>query len=72
MYCIGDVVCCLFDGGLEFFGCSDDQVKICGFCVELGEIVVVFNGYYVVYGCYVMVCGYVSGFWLMVYVVGGL
>lgn len=38
MYCIGDVVCWLVNGVVEYFGCSDDQLKICGQCIEFGEI----------------------------------
>lgn len=38
MYKIGDVVWRFFDGMFEFIGWVDDQVKICGYCIELKEI----------------------------------
>lgn len=37
-YCIGDLVCWLLDGMIEYVGWIDDQVKICGYWIEFEEI----------------------------------
>lgn len=42
-YWIGDLVWLLEDGNLEYIGCKDFQVKLCGLCIELGEVEVVFK-----------------------------
>lgn len=41
MYWIGDVVCWFLDGIIEYLGREDDQVKVCGYWIEFGEIEVV-------------------------------
>lgn len=42
MYWMGDLVRWLLDGNIEYFGRIDYQVKICGYCIEIGEVEVVF------------------------------
>lgn len=71
-YCIGDLVCWLVDGNFEYFGCVDDQVKICGNWVEFDEVCdcfVVFFGVcdVVVVVCDLVVCGmYLVGYYVVV------
>lgn len=71
MYRTGDVVRRLPDGGLEFLGRGDDQLKIRGFRVEPGEIAAVLNSHGGVRGSHVSVRGHASGPRLTAYVAGG-
>ncbi|OBI13824.1 non-ribosomal peptide synthetase [Mycobacterium sp. E2327] len=70
MYRTGDVVRRMPDGGLEFLGRSDDQLKIRGFRVEPGEIAAVLCGDDRVRGAHVMVRHHAHGPRLTAYVVG--
>jgi mycobactin peptide synthetase MbtF len=60
------------DGGLEFLGRSDDQLKIRGFRVEPGEITAVLNGHDGVLGAHVTTRSHANGPRLAAYVAGGL
>jgi mycobactin peptide synthetase MbtF len=71
MYRTGDVVCRMPDGGLEFLGRSDDQLKIRGFRVEPGEIAAVLNSHGGVRGAHVMADHRANGPRLTAYVAGG-
>jgi mycobactin peptide synthetase MbtF len=71
MYRTGDVVRRMPDGGLEFLGRSDDQLKIRGFRVEPGEIAAVLNSHNGVRGCHVTSRSHASGPRLTAYVAGG-
>ncbi len=71
MYRTGDVVRRMPDGGLEFLGRSDDQLKIRGFRVEPGEIAAVLNGHDGVRGAYVTTRSHANGPRLAAYVAGG-
>lgn len=71
MYRTGDVVRRMPDGGLEFLGRSDDQLKIRGFRVEPGEIAAVLNGHDGVRGAYVTARSQANGPRLTAYVAGG-
>lgn len=71
MYRTGDVVRRMPDGGLEFLGRSDDQLKIRGFRVEPGEIAAALNHHDGVRGAYVTARAHPSGPRLTAYVAGG-
>lgn len=72
MYRTGDVVRRMPDGGLEFLGRSDDQLKVRGFRVEPGEIAAVLNNHDRVRGAYVTTRSHASGPRLTAYVAGGV
>jgi mycobactin peptide synthetase MbtF len=72
MYRTGDVVRRMPDGGLEFLGRSDDQLKIRGFRVEPGEIAAVLNGHDGVRGAHVTTRSHANGPRLAAYVAGGV
>ena len=55
LYQTGDLARFLFDGTVEFLGRSDDQVKLRGYRVELGEIEAVLGMHPGVNGCLVLV-----------------
>ncbi|OBG27774.1 non-ribosomal peptide synthetase [Mycobacterium sp. 852002-51057_SCH5723018] len=71
MYRTGDVVRRMPDGGLEFLGRGDDQLKIRGFRVEPGEIAAVLSGHDGVRSAYVTARSHSSGPRLTAYVAGG-
>jgi mycobactin peptide synthetase MbtF len=72
MYRTGDVVRRMPDGGLEFLGRGDDQLKIRGFRVEPGEIAAVLNSHDGVRGAHVTTRNHANGPRLAAYVAGGL
>lgn len=71
MYRTGDVVGRMPDGGLEFLGRADDQLKIRGFRVEPGEIAAVLNDHDGVRGAHVTARNHTHGPRLTAYVAGG-
>ncbi|OBA74491.1 non-ribosomal peptide synthetase [Mycobacterium sp. 1554424.7] len=71
MYRTGDVVRRMPDGGLEFLGRSDDQLKIRGFRVEPGEIAAVLCSHDGVRGAHVTARNHANGPRLTAYVAAG-
>jgi mycobactin peptide synthetase MbtF len=71
MYRTGDVVRRMPDGGLEFLGRSDDQLKIRGFRVEPAEIAAVLCGHDGVRAAHVIAHHRSNGPRLVAYVAGG-
>ncbi len=71
MYRTGDLVRRMPDGGLEFLGRSDDQLKIRGFRVEPGEIAAVLNSHDQVRGSHVTARSHANGSRLTAYVAAG-
>jgi mycobactin peptide synthetase MbtF len=72
MYRTGDLVRRAPDGGLEFLGRSDDQLKIRGFRVEPGEIAAVLSRHNGVRGAHVTTRNHANGPRLTAYVAGEL
>jgi amino acid adenylation domain-containing protein/non-ribosomal peptide synthase protein (TIGR01720 family) len=70
MYCSGDRARWMEDGNLEFLGRADDQIKIRGFRVELGEIEVALLQHGGVRNCAVLMKTGVSGKRLVAYISG--
>jgi amino acid adenylation domain-containing protein/non-ribosomal peptide synthase protein (TIGR01720 family) len=70
MYCSGDRARWMEDGNLEFLGRADDQIKIRGFRVELGEIEVVLLQHGGVRNCAVLMKTGASGKRLVAYISG--
>ncbi len=71
MYRTGDVVRRMPDGGLEFLGRRDAQLKIRGFRVEPGEIAAALNAHDGVRGAHVTARNHANGPRLTAYVAGG-
>ncbi|MHA7649305.1 amino acid adenylation domain-containing protein [Mycobacterium sp. ML4] len=71
MYRTGDVVRRLPDGGLQFLGRSDNQLKIRGFRVEPGEIAAALNRHDRVRATHVSAHSHATGPQLTAYVAGG-
>ncbi len=71
MYRTGDMVRRMPDGGLEFLGRSDDQLKIRGFRVEPGEIAAVLNSHDGVRAAHVTTRRHATGPRLAAFVAGG-
>jgi len=70
MYCSGDLARWMEDGNLEFFGRADNQIKIRGFRVELGEIEAALLQHEGVRNCAVLMKTGVSGKRLVTYISG--
>jgi amino acid adenylation domain-containing protein len=71
LYISGDLARWMEDGNLEFFGRADNQIKIRGFRVELGEIEVALLQHGRVRNCAVLMKTLASGKQLVAYVSGG-
>ena len=70
LYISGDLARWMEDGNLEFFGRQDNQIKIRGFRVELGEIEVALLQHGKVRNCAVVMKTVASGKQLVAYVSG--
>jgi amino acid adenylation domain-containing protein/non-ribosomal peptide synthase protein (TIGR01720 family) len=70
LYVSGDLARWMQDGNLEFFGRADNQIKIRGFRVELGEIEVALLQHGRVRNCAVLMKNVSSGKQLVAYVSG--
>lgn len=69
LYCMGDCVWLCMDGCFVFFGWIDDQVKICGYCVELGEVSVVVCVVGLIVQVEMFVIEYDGCLWFVIFVV---
>lgn len=69
LYRTGDLVRWHVDGGLEFIGRTDDQVKLRGFRIEPGEIAAAVKGHPAVRDAFVMLRGNGHGAELVAYLV---
>jgi acyl-CoA synthetase (AMP-forming)/AMP-acid ligase II/acyl carrier protein len=69
LYRTGDLVRWHVDGGLEFIGRTDDQVKLRGFRIEPGEIAAAVKGHPAVQDAFVMLRGNGHGAELVAYLV---
>jgi len=69
LYRTGDLVRWRTDGGLEFIGRTDDQVKLRGFRIEPGEIAAALKGHPAVRDAFVMLRGHGHAAELVAYLV---
>jgi amino acid adenylation domain-containing protein len=70
LYTTGDLARWMEDGNLEFFGRQDNQIKIRGFRVELGEIEIALLQHGGVHNCAVLMKTLGSGKQLVAYISG--